>query len=175
MSRLSLGITSAFLIAASLSGCGLFEKPKEKPLEGERVAIPLAPSPKMSLQRVKEGEIRLPPIELLQDWPQADVNAQHAAPNVSLGSSLVLSWKASVGHGGSITGPLVTEPVLGGGRVYTLDARFHITALDLQTGERVWEVDVSHPEENTEGWGGGVSLCWDKSFCDNGGRPSHCA
>lgn len=146
------------LSAASLllSACGDDEKP---PLPGERISV-------LELQKslepddvVLEAQGLITPEEWKNEfWPQVGGYPNHSMQNLALGPSpLKKAWSAKIGAGSTDELPLVAQPVLVDGRIYTLDTEAEVTAFDVTNGQQIWKTNVSADKDDDNVIGGGIA------------------
>lgn len=156
----------------ALAGCdwisGIFEDTSKTKLPGERVSVlgldrRLEPDPKLA-----DVAVQLPPAVVNTDWPQAGGSPSHAMQNPALGSDLKRVWRASVGDGASRYGRVVAQPVVAEGRLFALDARDEVTALDATTGRELWDQDVKPDAERDHAFGGGLAAAGGRVFVATG-------
>src|SRR3546814_2576365 len=68
------------------------------------------------------------------------------------------AWSASIGKGSTSRAQLVAGPVVGAGRVYTIDTRGEVRAFDARNGSVVWRSDLAkRGDSDATAFGGGVS------------------
>lgn len=175
--RLTSTTLAAFsLLAASalsLSACETFEQflspPNKANIRGERV--PVLPSartvevdPKLTTETVK-----LPRPVVNPDWPQPGGYADNVMHHLSAAGELERVWSASVGQGSTSSSRLTASPVIAAGKVFVLDAEVEVSAYDLKDGDRLWQVDLTPEDEDSEdGFGGGVAYDDGKVFVSTG-------
>jgi outer membrane protein assembly factor BamB len=154
-----------------LCGCdtigSLFEERKDK-LPGERVSVlsldhRLEPDPALAT-----AEVRLPRPVVNADWPQAGGNPRHALQHLALDGPLRKLWSTSIGEGASRYGRVLSQPVVMGDRVFALDARDVVIAVDASKGREVWRNDVKPGAESGHAFGGGVAVAGDRLFVTTG-------
>ncbi len=105
------------------------------------------------------------------DWPQSGGNAEKVMIHVALGASPTQIWSVSIGEGGGNRARLAAEPVVAGGRVFTIDTRAMVRAFDAATGALVWERQVrgeNSPRETLFGGGVAVSSEEGRVYATNG-------
>ncbi len=149
----------ALLLPLAAGGCsafdGVFGENKEtlpgrrEPVGSERRAL--------AVDAGDQRSITLPPATPLPEWPQAGGNAAHSVGHVAV-SGLAPAWRSSVGEGGGYRAKLTAQPVVAGGRVFTMDSDATVTAFDAETGSRIWRTDTQDDEDRSTNVGGGVAV-----------------
>ena len=91
------------------------------------------------------------------DWPQPGGYASHAMYHLQLGGSLHVIWTKSIGAAADSEQKILSEPVVGDGRVYAIDAESRVSALNADTGAEIWHVDVAKDVDSDKLLGGGVA------------------
>jgi outer membrane protein assembly factor BamB len=165
-------LARAGLVALSLTalvGCSeiLQEHTKDK-LKGERVSV-------LSLDRTLEPDpaltsavVRLPRPVLNTDWPQSGGYPSHTMQHLTLDGPLNRVWRTSIGVGQSRYGAVLSQPVVEGGRIFAIDARDVVVALDAKTGRELWRNDVKPETELAHTYGGGVAAVGDRVYVTTG-------
>lgn len=148
---------------------------QEEILPGERIGVREAleidsaeggAAPAGSVNRAQP--IDLPPQVALAEWPQRAGNASHKVPHAALNSTLTRVWSASIGAGDSRRYKITADPVVGGGRIYTLDARSAVRAFSTD-GKLVWSADLTpESERNQDATGGGLAYENGQVFATSG-------
>lgn len=132
------------LVASGLAACGSSKKTAK--VSGERIAIlssneQLEPDP-----RLTNVAVALPPPEVNADWTQAGGRADHVMMHLDLGDQPKEVGRVDVGAGSDDDRHIVAPPVIGGGRVYTIDASGEVRAFSADEGKRLWDTDIT-PED----------------------------
>ncbi|MBX2853364.1 MAG: PQQ-like beta-propeller repeat protein [Rhodobacteraceae bacterium] len=149
-------ITAALGVA---SGCGntWFGEPEEI-LPGERVSLRQA----INVDEVK-GAVTLPGTRSVKEWPQVGGSSNRALGRLEGSLQLERIWSSSIGYGSNDESRVTAEPVMAGGRVFALDAAAQVTALEADTGDEIWDVDLTPEDEDSrDGFGGGIAVFGDK-------------
>lgn len=145
-----------------LGGCSLWEgmfKDEKAPLPGERVSV-------LELQRnLEPAEIgkdvevfTLPSPWANEYWPQAGGYPNHTMQNLALNPGpLEKIWTADIGEGAQENLPLIAQPIVFDGRVFTLDSESQVKAFDLNTGKELWKNVVRPASEDEQVISGGIS------------------
>ncbi|WP_300552729.1 PQQ-binding-like beta-propeller repeat protein [Maricaulis sp.] len=100
-------------------------------------------------------------------WPQPGGYPSHAVQHTQADGELDVHWTTSIGEGSSNSSRLNARPVVADGRVYAIDARGEISAMNAETGANVWSTRLEGPTENDRmAFGGGLAF-------DNGRIYAH--
>lgn len=92
--------------------------------------------------------IALPGAQNLADWPQKGGNAAHAVGHVAYSGALSPVWAVNVGQGNSRKNRTNADPVVAGGRVFTLDAAARVSATGTNGGT-LWQTDLTPPTDRS--------------------------
>ena len=158
------------LAALAASGCGILKKSTPKtPVLGERVAV-LATEQDVAVDEATASlPFSLPVAEANTEWAQAGGNAAKAMGHLALGQSLGQAWAVSIGEGGNLSQRLAAAPVVGDGRIYTIDTQATVRAFDAQTGATVWATQFGFDRGNRASlFGGGVAFDNGRIYATNG-------
>ena len=151
------------LVIVALGGCELpFLKESERKLPGERISVLNYERSLVADPELEQQPIRLPERWVNADWPQTGGLATHAMHHLDLSDAPSRAWRANIGAGSTGERRLLAQPVIAGGRVYTLDSGAHVTAFDGRSGKRLWRWRL-RPREEREGTLGG-GLAYDKGW-----------
>ncbi|MCR6631566.1 MAG: PQQ-binding-like beta-propeller repeat protein [Magnetospirillum sp.] len=152
MRRLALVVLASLGLAACSSWLGENAKP---PLPGKRISVL---SREKSLEpEIKGVEIKLPPPEPNEDWPQAGGYANHAMHHMEVGDKLEKQWSTGIGASAGKRARLLAQPVVADGMVFTMDAEAEVRAIDAKTGRALWNRDLTPDDEDSTFASGGVS------------------
>ncbi len=157
-----------FILVAvlALGACDTVDK---IPLEGERISVlqlqkDIAPNPAL-----QETPVILPDAWTNQFWPQVGGYPNHSMGHLALGANLKKAWSSSIGAGGNRRTPLISAPVVGDGRVFTLDTKGNLSAFDLADGKKKWSLSiVPRGEEDSGAIGGGIAYASGHLYVTNG-------
>src|SRR5437868_15488922 len=115
-----------------LGGCSwissLFEKKKDPPLPGERIAV--LQGERKPPSAAGGGPVLLPRPEANSDWPQAGGYPNHDMQHPSLGEGPTKLWQISVGEGSTSAQHVMSMPIIANGRIYAIDAAGEVSCLD---------------------------------------------
>lgn len=134
--------TVAFIVTAfTVVALGACSKDKDIP-SGTRISV-LDQVPPFSVSaKNSAGRINVPSASSYEYWRQSGGNAQHSLTNLKIGSDFKRQWKADFGKGGSKREFLISQPLVNGRFVYTIDANALVRAFKIEDGETVWGVDL---------------------------------
>jgi len=162
----------ALLLFAALafSGCSIFKKGAPKtPVLGERVPVLISELDVAVDPATTSIQMVLPEAETNTEWAQAGGNASKSVGHVALGNALANAFSVSIGYGTSLTERLASPPVIGSGRIYTIDANATVRAFDAQSGGQAWESQFGLEKGNsTSLYGGGVAYDNNRVYASNG-------
>ncbi len=161
-------ICLALVLSVGVTACGGGEsfdrltKPfrkKEKILPGERIDViteanPLQVSPGASSQGVL-----VPQAQTNVNWSQPGGNAANNPGHLAFPGTGQKAWVARAGKGSSDDSRISAAPVVGGGRVFVMDAEGEVSAFSTQGGGRIWQTSLTPEDEDNDGIiGGGVAF-----------------
>lgn len=102
--------------------------------------------------------IALGPQVARADWPQRMGGPQHLLPHLALSRSLSQAWEAPIGLPNDKRHRITAEPVVAGGRIFTIDSRSTVTATST-AGKTLWSTDLTPPgEKANDATGGGLAF-----------------
>jgi hypothetical protein len=158
---------AALLLASAVSGCGWFDE-KKTPLPGERISVlgiggGLEPDPNLAAVPVA-----LPPPEPNPAWPVPGGVPTHAAGHPALPDRLARAWMTGIGEGASRYTRILSQPIVAGGWVFTMDGATQVSALDAAGGGRVWAVDLKPEDQQGSAFGGGPCFWQNRLFVTTG-------
>src|SRR5205809_5716386 len=125
--------------AALLGGCNPFKKDKPRtPVVGERIAVLSSESEIEVDDTTAALPFTVPAAVANEDWAQSGGSASKSMGQLALGTSLGTAWSVSIGAGDNRSARLASAPVVGGGRIYTIDTVGTVRAFDPRNGGQVW-------------------------------------
>ncbi|MFC4670273.1 PQQ-binding-like beta-propeller repeat protein [Seohaeicola nanhaiensis] len=124
--------------------------------EGENLALVRTPDEENNLSRA----IRLPAQRSNADWMQSAGTQKNRIENPALRIAPQLVWATSIGAGDARRVRITADPVVAGGRVFTLDSGARVSAVSTG-GATLWSVDLVPTYDGEEQATGG-GLAYDK-------------
>ncbi|WP_299040962.1 PQQ-like beta-propeller repeat protein [uncultured Tateyamaria sp.] len=113
-------------------------------------------------------DISLPPQETNADAAQGFGTPAFRTDHPQLGQTLTPIWSVNIGQGDSRKHRIVADPVVSGGRVFTLDAETTVSAVST-SGQLLWQRDILPDRaESGDGTGGGLAADGDMLFVSSG-------
>lgn len=160
-----IGGVAVLGVAMALSACQ-----REVHLEGERLeprAVIDASAATAPLESVARP-ISLPAASANADWPQRAGSATHLLTNPALGAGTTRAWSAAIGQGEGYRYRITAAPVVGAGRVYTLDSRALLTATGTN-GAPLWQANIAAPgDRDDDATGAGLAYDGGKIYATTG-------
>jgi len=163
----SFGVLAAL---ALLAGCserelvldGVRQDPRSAVIGQEAAPDALAPKP------VVAQAIALPAARTNADWTHRAGNVAHSAGNVTLRGALAPVWTAPIGQGDGRKNRITADPVVAGGRVFTMDAGATVTATGTN-GATLWQADLTPASDRAgDASGGGLAYGEGRVFVTTG-------
>nr|WP_217430481.1 PQQ-like beta-propeller repeat protein [Sulfitobacter algicola] len=131
------------------------------PLSGEGQAIASDP---VNFTR----PIALPAPVNHANWTHRNGNASHRIQHAALDRDLTQVWSSSIGQGERRGHRITADPIVAGGRIFTLDAESGVAAHSLN-GNRLWDRDlVPAADREGEASGGGIAYQAGRIFVTTG-------
>ncbi|MDO5606555.1 MAG: PQQ-binding-like beta-propeller repeat protein [Paracoccus sp. (in: a-proteobacteria)] len=149
--RFSAGLM--LLTAAVLAGCS----DREVILPGERYdtrAVTSPDGPAVEGPAVTTRALSLPGPRANAEWTHRAGNAAHDSGHVSLGGGTSLIFAAPIGQPDGKRHRITADPIIGGGRVFTLDSRAMVVATST-AGGHAWSADLTPLGEGANSVSGG--------------------
>lgn len=146
----------ALALVAALSACGekevILQGVRQDPMTAE---IGTEPDPNaLAPQPVVAQPIGVPAARSNAEWTHRGGTVTHEIGNVALGSSLTPIWAANIGEGENRKHRITADPVVSGGRVFTLDSRALVSATGTN-GATLWQVDLTPGADRADDASGG--------------------
>jgi outer membrane protein assembly factor BamB len=158
----------AALTLSACSGSWFGEGDEEERLPGKRISVlPLERTVEPNM-RVASIPVWLPRPVVNSEWPQAGGNTTHAMYHLAANERIEEDWRVSAGAGSDGSTRILTPPVIGGGKVFLLDADARVHAFDAASGERLWRSDMQREGEEDGTIGGGVAYSGGNIFVTTG-------
>lgn len=103
-----------------------------------------------------------------QSWTQRHGTPQTRVNHPAYGGAMQAIWSSNIGAGDGRLGRITADPVVAGGRVFTLDAVARVSATST-SGEAVWSVDLLPTRDRSkDATGGGLAYADGTLFVTSG-------
>lgn len=136
-----------------------------EPLKGKRIPVMALEEQLRVDESLLETELRLPRPYANREWPQAGGAPHHAMHHLALGPNPRVIWRSSIGEGSSGNHRILAQPVVADGKIFAIDSGWRVTALDMQTGNRIWSSKLKDKEESlASAFGGGIGYANGRIF-----------
>jgi outer membrane protein assembly factor BamB len=132
-------------------------------LPGERLDI-VTGEPVAAAPAAREVPFRAPATRANAEWTHRAGTPAHDLVNPALGAVSAQLWSVPIGQGDARGHRLTAQPVVAGGRIFTLDAFARVTALS-PSGAVLWTADASPARDRSdEASGGGLAVADGRLF-----------
>ncbi len=170
MKRIKTRLAVLMIAAVAASGCAIFKKGTAKtPVLGERIAVLTMENDIAVDPATAALPMVLPAPAANAEWAQSGGNASKSMGHLALGNALGRAFTVSIGYGTTMAARLASPPVIGGGRVYTIDTNATVRAFDAQTGGQAWASQFGTEKGNSASlYGGGVAYENGRVYATNG-------
>jgi outer membrane protein assembly factor BamB len=162
----------AMVAVFTLAGCGILGGgggPKGTPTVGERIPVLSSEAGVQVDPELADVPVVVPAPVVNSEWSQSGGNAAKSVGHVALGETPSQAWSVSIGQGSSSRARLGAAPVMGDGRIYTIDTQAVVRAIDPQTGSTIWQHQISGPGVSDRTlFGGGVGFANGRVYATNG-------
>lgn len=112
--------------------------------------------------------VSLPAQSSNSEWTQSHVSPATRVSHPALGASLTPVWATNIGAGDSRRARIIADPIVAGGRIYTIDADNRVQATSTG-GEALWSFDLTPLRDaNYQAQGGGLAFGAGKLFVSSG-------
>lgn len=169
VSRVTLLLLSASLLAGCGGGLGLFKKKDKITVPGERTPV-LVNEADIEIDSTTATEPMTLPAPVTNDsWAQSGGNANKSVGHLSLGQSLGVAWTVSIGRGSDKDGRLGGGPVVADGKIFTMDTTGTVRAFSADNGAQLWSTRFGEVGDNAASiYGGGVAYDSGRVYATNG-------
>ena len=161
--RQTRGMVRSGLIVAvallTLAACG----GRETLLTGERIDLRGENPVAVDVSR----PIRLPAAEARSEWTHLASGPAHDIFHAALRPEPQLAFSADIGQGDSRRFRITANPVVSGGRIFTVDSRARVMAHST-AGQALWATDLTRPADPGGASGAGLAVAGNRLFVSTG-------
>ena len=163
----------ALMIGAAVAagGCNILRKSTPKtPTIGQRIPVLTSEGDVQVDPETAALPMSLPAAVANTEWTQSGGNAAKSVGHLALGTALGHAFTVQAGRGSSLTARLAAEPVVAGGRVYTIDTLGAVRAFDAQSGGQFWasQTPIEIRRDTPSLYGGGIAFDNGHIYATNG-------
>ena len=114
------------------------------------------------------GKVTLPAAVSNADWPQPGGGPAHQMGRLACSDGMARAWSADIGEGGGYRQKITAQPVVAGGRIFTMDSDAVVSAFDAAAGGRAWRTDTQADDDRSTNVGGGIAADGDTLYAATG-------
>lgn len=104
-------------------------------------------------------------------WAQPDGYPTHAMQHTQASGNLDILFRRNFGSGSDRSSRINARPIFADGRIYAMDSRGRVYALDPESGNQIWESNLrSSVRRDRTTFGGGLAFDGGRVFAHNGNR-----
>lgn len=162
----NFGLVAVLAGSVALAGCG----EREVILEGERLdpRAVLTEGETAPAEAPAAKALSLPAAQSNAEWTHRGGNVRHALGHVALGQGLNRVFSANIGQGETRKNRIGADPIVAGGRIYTMDARALVTAT-APNGGTLWQADLTPASDSADdASGGGLAFAEGRVYATTG-------
>jgi len=170
VAKTALSITLLLAVA----GCGIFKKTTRGSTtrfapDKERISILTGESNLEIDPSIAQIPVSLPLPYINKSWTQNGGNETNAVYHLMMGDNVNRAWTTSIGSGDGKYERLASGPVSAEGKVFAIDVRANVVAVNLSNGSQVWSNRIKKEGEKSKvGYGGGVAYSDGKLYVTTG-------
>jgi outer membrane protein assembly factor BamB len=154
---------------ALLPGCSLYDSwfgSDKKTLPGERQAV--LQGGRGLADATAARAVTVPPPVDVAEWPQPGGTPAHEGGHLALAGGFNRAWTASIGESTGYRRRITAQPMVAGGRVFTMDADGVVAAFDAAGGRNIWRSTTEPEDDRSTNVGGGIAVAGDTVFASTG-------
>ncbi|MBC6443802.1 MAG: PQQ-binding-like beta-propeller repeat protein [Rhodobacteraceae bacterium] len=130
---------------------------REPVLPGERLDLRAPPQDDAEPAPIVPDRLVLDKAVVNAEWTHRNGSARHNIRHPVLNRTLTRIWSTGIGSGNSRKHQITADPVIAGGRIFTLNSRSGARAFS-PAGVLIWDRDLTPPNEKSgEASGGGMA------------------
>jgi len=146
-------------------------KPASAAAQGNRIAIIALDQQLKVSDALKGQDFLLPPPAPLAEWPLPGGTPEQSVEHVEAAPAFEVAWRKGYGAGSSRRAHVTAPPVMADGKVFVMDGKATVSAIDARTGDTVWRTNIEpKSKRDKEGFGGGVAYADGKLYVASGYR-----
>ena len=147
MIRIARQTVLTLAMISAIAGCGQ----RMAILPGERIDVSVDATPSVG---AREVPFSAPVARANAEWTHTAGTPAHDLVNPALGAAATRLWSVRIGQGNSRGHRITAQPVVAGGRIFTLDSRAQVAAVS-PGGALLWTADLTPPRDRPDNASGG--------------------
>ncbi len=174
--RGAIAAVTLICFGVAISGCSVLRAPAAlfnfnkkdtaRIATGQRIPVLLQTVSLTPAPALRGVDFSIPAPQPQADWPTPGGNAAQSVEHVDAAPEFRVAWRRKIGLADSKSegflysniAYIMSSPVVADGRLYVLDGRNELSALDPQTGRDIWRATIANSRGlGKEGFGGGVA------------------
>lgn len=179
------GLAVLMALAVSVSGCstvrgladrinpfdGDEEEAEAVATQGQRISIVAFDEKVAQSDALKGQDFALPPAAARADWPLPGGTPEQSIEHVQAADGLQIAWRRGFGEGSGRDAHVIAPPVMADGKVFVMDGRSNVAAIDVASGQEVWKVELPpRSRRDRHAFGGGIAYAGGKLYVASGNR-----
>jgi len=155
-----LPILALLLMSLLLSSCAATSTTNSREtIEGDRISVLTFEQQLVADPDLATLQVMLPKPYMNDNWSQAGGNTHHLLQHLEIAKNPKQIWRRDIGAGSTGRKALLSGPVVKDGVLYAMDVGSEISAINADTGRRLWDRKYTMEGETDKlGYGGGVSV-----------------
>jgi len=160
-------VMGLIIMMALLSSCSSLRSTSNSrtSIPGERIGVLTFEQALEADEQLASLQVTLPKPYINENWAQPGGNMLHLLHHLEIADNPEKIWSYDIGTGSGGRGSMVSQPVVKDNVLYAMDAGAKITAINADTGRKLWDRSFEIEGETTKlAYGGGVTVGDDKLY-----------
>ena len=182
----TVSLAALMALAVSVSGCSTIrgavdrinpfdggDEEDNQPVaaQGQRIPIIAADQVLAPADSLRGQDFTLPPAAPIADWPLPGGTPEQSVEHVQAADGLQVAWRRGFGEGSGREEHVIAPPVMADGKVFVMDGRSNVAAIDVASGQEVWKVELpARSRRDRHAFGGGMAYADGKLYVASGNR-----
>lgn len=147
----------------AVASCGIIKKSSRTGTtrfapDKERISILSGESNLEVDPSIAQMPVTLPLPYINKSWSQNGGNKTNAVYHLMMGDNVTRAWATRIGAGDGKYERLASGPVSADGKVFAIDVKANVVAVNLSNGGQIWSTRIKKEGEKSKvGYGGGVA------------------
>ena len=173
-------LAACLIVALGVGGCSTLnslnpfdgnDDPLQTADDGERISIVASDQVLEVAEALKGVDFALPQPVLQVNWPLPGGTPGQSVGHVDAAPGLSIAWRRNFGEGSGRGRHVVAPPIGADGRIFVMDAKGRVSALDARSGAQIWRTETDPGERRDRlGFGGGMAYADGRLYISSGFR-----